>query len=586
MHAIALMLACVACTGHGARAQTSDDSSRSIPEAAHAIGDAQTVAEQSQAKGRAGVKVLFHQLKACLLFLLTYNPKAAYHIAGPGSRFLRANPADNRLHQTLRSRQSSVGRCVMEVKLGETDLWKQVLDCRRQLLANFTSTSSPPYSEKRKSVVRFRVSMQREENARLLREAEALESRLRQVKLQAAEAEAERRRIAQLRRLAAAGEANIIRWKQRAGIENRDGWIGALVRVGEVILAGQYRASRVFVAELNRQDNPWVTLLDNNFAVVRLGTNLTLVEGYITLTEAPRLVPHAMAIYARVSQLERFAPGILTALRQPVSGIDGVIVGEDGRPLSYLDVLEPHLDQILERFDDIEPHLPWVLEHIEVLAPHIGTLLNHFDPLLLYAEDDEANRNLARANKNRAREDSDEASYDYPTKLLDYLPYFAPKLDALAPHLALIQPHVPKLLPVLPIIAPYVERFAPYVSVSANADVLLYYFGWLMKVPILRRILLVPGFPRFAAFMARRLPKWPVRGRTKDAEVSCTWEECDTSYVANAQRYWAESGSTADVTQSVRAALGERRGARELKKWRRNRAKWEEREDQPCTDFL
>lgn len=525
-----------------------------------------------------------------MLLLLTFNPKAAYHLAGPRLHYFMGNPTDASLHSPLLDRQTRVDPSVMVVKLGETDLWKQVLNCQRQLVGNLTLRASPPYSEKRRSVVRFRISMQREENARHLREAEALESRLKQVNLQAPEAEAARKRIAQLRRQAAAGEANIIRWKQAARMDIRDdGWLAPLTRTAEVIMAGTYRATRVFVAQLRQQDNPWVQILDNNFAVIRLGTNLTLVEGYVTLTEAPRLVPHWMAIYARVTRLEKFAPGILTALRQPVSGIDGFIISQDGRPLSYLDVLEPHLDQILERFDDIEPHLPWVLENIEELAPHIGTLLNHIDPLLLYAADDDASRKISR--KTRKTSTGDHGSYDYPTKLLDYLPYFAPKLDALAPHLALIQPHVPKLLPVLPIIAPYVERFAPYVSVSANADVLLFYFGWLINVPIVNRILLIPGFPRLAAFMARYLPRWPVRGRNKNEEdVGCSWEECDTSYVVNAQRYWAvaESGSSNNVVRSVRAAFGDRRGARELKKLNknRNRKKWEELEDQPCTDFL
>ena len=30
----------------------------------------------------------------------------------------------------------------------------------------------------------------------------------------------------------------------------------------------------------------------------------------------------------------------------------------------YLDVVEPHLDRIMERMDRIEPHLPYILLHL------------------------------------------------------------------------------------------------------------------------------------------------------------------------------------------------------------------------------
>jgi len=194
-------------------------------------------------------------------------------------------------------------------------------------------------------------------------------------------------------------------------------------------------------------------------------------------------------------------------------------------------VIEPHLDDILERFDDLEPHVPFALKHLDVLAPHIGTLMKHLDALMQYGQDE----NLT-------------------IKLLDYLPYYVPKLDALAPHLELIRPHIPKLMPVLPLIAPYADRFAPYVAISANADVLLWYFGWVLKTPILRRVLLLPFMPRVANFLAKHLPRWPVRGR--GSEESCDWESCDTDYEVNAQRYWARFGSAADVQRSVDAALG------------------------------
>ena len=158
----------------------------------------------------------------------------------------------------------------------------------------------------------------------------------------------------------------------------------------------------------------------------------------------------------------------------------------------YLDLLEPHLDEILERFDEIEPHMPYILENIDALAPHCGELLAHLDTLLPYADDDEV---LA--------------------DLLEYLPFFAPRLDELAPHLPLLRQHLPSLMPALPSIYQYTDRFIPYTQVSANADLLIHYFGWALRVPGLRRIFLLPGVPRFIAFLAPRLPARRVRARVR-----------------------------------------------------------------------
>ena len=67
---------------------------------------------------------------------------------------------------------------------------------------------------------------------------------------------------------------------------------------------------------------------------------------------------HSPAIYSRIAQLEPYAPGLLAVVER------------------WLPVIEPHLDDILERLDDIEPHLPYVIENIDVLAPQCGTALH------------------------------------------------------------------------------------------------------------------------------------------------------------------------------------------------------------------
>ena len=92
------------------------------------------------------------------------------------------------------------------------------------------------------------------------------------------------------------------------------------------------------------------------------------MEAAVTKAREEPLPPHHVAIImdgngrwararglpvqrgARAAKLERFAPGILLA-------IDG-----------YLDLIEPHLDDILERLDDIEPLLPVVLDNLEVVV--------------------------------------------------------------------------------------------------------------------------------------------------------------------------------------------------------------------------
>lgn len=179
---------------------------------------------------------------------------------------------------------------------------------------------------------------------------------------------------------------------------------------------------------------------------------------------------------------------------------DGILLAIDG----HLPLIEPHLDTILDRLDEIEPHMPFVLDHLEALAPHTGAILDHFDALILYG--DEGGRFLL--------------------ELLPFLPVFAPQFDRLGPHLAVLRPHLPKLLPHLRVIAPHASKFAPWVAVSADADVLLFYFGWILRVPLLRKwVLKLPFLPRLCAFLARRLPRRPVRGRTSD--YVCDWEQCD-----------------------------------------------------------
>merc|ERR1711904_376335 len=99
--------------------------------------------------------------------------------------------------------------------------------------------------------------------------------------------------------------------------------------------------------------------------------------------------------------------------------------------MGYLPSIEPHLDVCMERLDDIEPYMDFILQHIEVFAPNCGPLIKHLDALLPYAK---------LRDEGIAEE---------------FLPYM------------------------------------PYVAVSANLDAVLFWWGWVLRVPGLRRILVV-----------------------------------------------------------------------------------------------
>ena len=356
----------------------------------------------------------------------------------------------------------------------------------------------PPYSVRKESLLRYRISQCRAEVQKLANEISALEARNQNLAQRPGrpcktEEEANTARIATLRRDAGVAESKIIQYKLRLGAQKgatREGFFGAAARAAEVLSASEERSAAVLFSALRRQQDPWALLREDVTSVARLGSNFTLAAGYLKLMASgggsSRLPAHAAAILARSNKLEKYAPGILLA-------VDG-----------YLDLIEPHLDLILERLDEIEPHLPWVLDNLDELAPHCGTLLDHFDALMCFA--DEGGR--------------------YLDILLPYLPLFVYQFDKLGPHLPLCRPHLDKLLPHLLVIAPHSERFAPYLTVSANADVILFYFGWVLRIRWLANLVMrLPFLPWLADKLARWLPRRPVRGNT--AYYECVYDGCD-----------------------------------------------------------
>jgi len=89
-----------------------------------------------------------------------------------------------------------------------------------------------------------------------------------------------------------------------------------------------------------------------------------------------------------------------------------------------------------------------------------------------------------------------------------------------------LRPHVPLLLKHNRIakVSPHIDRlFAKGysdLSASANMDVLLFWFGWTLRVPGLPWLFFrLPGSPTMVSFLANRLPKRFVRGYCRG--VSC-----------------------------------------------------------------
>ena len=205
----------------------------------------------------------------------------------------------------------------------------------------------------------------------------------------------------------------------------------------------------------------WTSVGDYVAAQTRTGARIvsSIVQDPVRLKQladpmSPALIPHVPAILARLDRLESHVAPILERVLNN---------------RRHLASVEPYLDGILERFDDIEPHLPWILDNIDVLAPYTGLLLKHLDSLLLYTDVDKS--------------DGVGSQYALAEQLLPHLEFYVSRLDLIGPHLPLIRPHIPKLLKDQRItqLSPYVDRLWTSqgldLSISANLDVLLFYFG-------------------------------------------------------------------------------------------------------------
>lgn len=241
----------------------------------------------------------------------------------------------------------------------------------------------------------------------------------------------------------------------------------------------------------------------SDFVVRETSAGLRIVGGllahpdqlaHLVDPDTPLLVSHLPAILARLDRIESHVEPIL----------DKVLNHKN-----HLKAVEPYLPEVFERFDDIEPHLDWILDNIDALAPYTGLLLKHIDELLLYAEVDEY--------------EEGDGKYAFAEQLLPYLEFYISSLDVVGPHLPLLRPHLPLLLKHdrIRILTPYVDKlFAKGykdLSASANMDILIFWFGWALRIPFVPRLFFsFPGSPGMVSFLANRLPKRLVRGRCSD----------------------------------------------------------------------
>jgi len=246
----------------------------------------------------------------------------------------------------------------------------------------------------------------------------------------------------------------------------------------------------------------------------RLASEPRQIQQLVSDPRTPTLVPHAPAILARLDRLE---PHV-----RPI--IEGVLNNRQ-----HLASIEPYLDEILERFDDIEPHLPWILDNIDALAPYTGLLLKHVDALLLFANADDL---VVDDDDNSSSSKS--SSYSLADQLLPYLEYYVSKLDTIGPHLVLLRPHVPLLLKHNRIakVSPHIDKlfargYETRLTASANIDVLLFWFGWTLRIPFAPALFFaLPWSPILVSFFANRLPKkFARRGKSYCRNLECAIDD-------------------------------------------------------------
>jgi len=164
----------------------------------------------------------------------------------------------------------------------------------------FAELFKPTFEQKRVSALRWRVSQQRAEVERCLQQIAAMNARLvANSLLLPAQRSAAEHEVLQLRRAAGIAESRILRLKTKLGRHGavRKGWTGAAARTLEIMIAKEERSMRVLWQQLSRHADPWALLREDTSSLIRMGTNVAILQGYSRLfatraDEAPRLLTH------------------------------------------------------------------------------------------------------------------------------------------------------------------------------------------------------------------------------------------------------------------------------------------------------
>lgn len=179
----------------------------------------------------------------------------------------------------------------------------------------------PSMTKRKESVLRGRIASRRSMVDRTKREIEALEAR--SCVVTGLEQKAHGARVAILQRETFVMESQLVALKNTLGKVTgyegdltRPGLYGVMARGYEKFIATEERSARVMFDQMQRKGDAWELLREDAASLLRLGTNLSVTTGYMTLGGSAALLPHAAAIIARANKLESMAPGILAAISE------------------------------------------------------------------------------------------------------------------------------------------------------------------------------------------------------------------------------------------------------------------------------
>ena len=136
-------------------------------------------------------------------------------------------------------------------------------------------------------------------------------------------------RISQLRSEISRAEREVEALKVTLGQSKRPGLVGIAARASETLVARFDKSFTVLKRQVEKQADPIGFLTLDALAGLRLASNFSLAQRY--LLQGPSLVTHSPAIYSRIALLEPYAPGLVSVVER------------------WLPVIEPHLDEILDR---------------------------------------------------------------------------------------------------------------------------------------------------------------------------------------------------------------------------------------------